>query len=108
MTIRNLDALFHPKSIAVIGASSRPDSLGATVFANVMGGGFAGAIYPVNPKHKTIHGLTVHPDITVLPAVPSLALICTPQRLHRSATAARCLLCMLLAPPHRPARSPMR
>ena len=80
MTIRNLEALFHPKSIAVIGASSRPDSIGAKVLANVVDGGFAGDIYPVNPKYKTLQGLTVHANLSHLPTAPSLALICTPRR----------------------------
>ena len=80
MTIRNLEALFHPKSIAVIGASSRPGSLGAVILDNLIGGGFAGEIYPVNPKHKTLHDLSVHANLARLPSVPSLALICTPRR----------------------------
>jgi len=80
VTIRNLEALFHPKSIAVIGASSRPGSMGAKVLANVVAGGFAGDIYPVNPKHKRLQGLTVHAKLSQLPTAPSLALICTPRR----------------------------
>lgn len=80
MTVRNLEALFNPKSIAVIGASGRAGSLGAIVLANVVGGQFAGAIYPVNPKYKTLQGLTVHDDAARLPNAPALALICTPRR----------------------------
>jgi len=49
MTIRNLDALFKPQSVAVIGASSRPGSLGAIVWQRVLAGGFSGPVWPVNP-----------------------------------------------------------
>ena len=54
MPIRNLDKIFHPQSIAVVGASPRPESVGRTVLQNLMDGGFAGEVYPVNPKHRTI------------------------------------------------------
>lgn len=80
MTVRNLEALFNPKSIAVIGASSRPDRLATVVLANLLDGGFSGPIYPVNPKYKTLAGLNVYSDIVRLPIAPSLALICTPRR----------------------------
>ncbi len=51
MTVRNLEYLFRPASVAVIGASDRPQSLGATVMRNLLAGGYAGTIFPVNPKH---------------------------------------------------------
>ena len=47
MTVRNLDALFRPKSVAVIGASERPGSTGAMVWARVLEGGFDGPLWPV-------------------------------------------------------------
>ncbi|HEX7563776.1 MAG TPA: CoA-binding protein, partial [Bradyrhizobium sp.] len=50
MSIRNLDKMFHPRSIAVIGASARPKSVGAALMTNLMNGGFDGPIMPVNPK----------------------------------------------------------
>ena len=50
MSVRNLQHLFAPGSIAVIGASEKPHSVGATVLRNVIAGGFKGAILPVNPK----------------------------------------------------------
>ncbi|RZI42743.1 GNAT family N-acetyltransferase [Herbaspirillum sp. HC18] len=78
MTVRNLKHLFEPKSIAVVGASSRPHSLGATVFQNLVGGGFDGAIMPVNPKYETLSDLKVHADVSALPETPELAVICTP------------------------------
>ena len=52
MSIRNLDSLFDPASVAVFGASDRPGSVGATVWRNLRGGGFAGPLWPVNPKRR--------------------------------------------------------
>ncbi|NUX53097.1 GNAT family N-acetyltransferase [Paraburkholderia youngii] len=78
MTVRNLDALFRPKSVAVIGASERPGSIGAMVWARVLEGGFDGPLWPVNPKHAK---LGVHPvisDVSDLPQAPTVAVICTP------------------------------
>ncbi|MES2484067.1 MAG: bifunctional acetate--CoA ligase family protein/GNAT family N-acetyltransferase [Pseudomonadota bacterium] len=78
MTIRNLDSLFQPRSIAVIGASDRPGSVGAVVLHNVLQGGFAGPVWPVNPKHAQVGGVPAWPDVAALPGVPDLAVICTP------------------------------
>ena len=78
MTIRNLEFLFKPRSIAVIGASDRPHSVGETVLRNLTAGGFDGAILPVNPRHQRLAGIAVHPSVSALPIVPDLAVICTP------------------------------
>ena len=56
MTIRNLDKLLSPKSVAVIGASPEPATVGAIVTANLAAGGFAGPLWLVNPHHKSING----------------------------------------------------
>lgn len=53
MSVRNLDSLFDPASVAVIGASKRPSSVGATVWHNLAHGGFAGPLYPVIPTTRT-------------------------------------------------------
>ena len=78
MTVRNLDALFRPKSVAVIGASERPGSTGAMVWARVLEGGFDGPLWPVNPKYATLGGRAVTAQVADLPQAPSVALICTP------------------------------
>lgn len=78
MTVRNLDALFRPESVAVIGASERPGSTGAMVWARVLEGGFGGPIWPVNPKYGTLGGRAVIGDAGDLPQAPTVALICTP------------------------------
>ncbi|NNG24854.1 bifunctional acetate--CoA ligase family protein/GNAT family N-acetyltransferase [Telluria aromaticivorans] len=78
MSVRNLEHLFAPRSVAVVGASNRPHSVGATVLHNLAGGGFMGKVYPVNPKHDSLCGQTAYPSIADLPEVPELAIICTP------------------------------
>ncbi|HWH46462.1 MAG TPA: bifunctional acetate--CoA ligase family protein/GNAT family N-acetyltransferase [Burkholderiales bacterium] len=78
MTVRNLKYLFRPESIALIGASDRPQSLGATVMRNLLAGGYAGNIVPVNPKHARVAGKRAFPDVGSLEQAPDLAIICTP------------------------------
>ncbi|MES2537085.1 MAG: bifunctional acetate--CoA ligase family protein/GNAT family N-acetyltransferase [Pseudomonadota bacterium] len=78
MSIRNLHALFNPRSVAVIGASPRPHSVGATVLHNLDEGGFSGAIWPVNPKYDTLAGRQAYANVAQLPEAPDLAVICTP------------------------------
>jgi acetyltransferase len=78
MSIRNLNFLFEPKSVAVIGASNRAHSVGATVLKNLVAAGFDGPIFPVNPKYDKLAGLDVYSSVERLPAVPDLAVICTP------------------------------
>jgi acetyltransferase len=78
MTIRNLQYLFMPRSIAVFGASDTPGSLGAVLMENVVKGGFSGSIMPVNPRHSVVKGIETYPNVTALPEVPDLAVIATP------------------------------
>ena len=78
MSIRNLEYIFDPKSVAVIGASQNLHSVGATVLRNLIEAGFKGAIFPVNPKYDTLDGLKVYASVKPLPATPELAVICTP------------------------------
>ena len=78
MSVRNLDRLLEPKSVAIAGASQRPGSVGATVWRNLRASGFAGAIYPVNPKHAALDGVRCLSKPSDLPQAPDLAIICTP------------------------------
>ncbi len=78
MTIRNLDKLLAPKSVAFIGASPEPGSVGAIVTANLQAGGFAGPIWLVNPHHPSIDGAKCYASVAELPAVPDLGVIATP------------------------------
>ncbi|MEX2648427.1 MAG: bifunctional acetate--CoA ligase family protein/GNAT family N-acetyltransferase [Alphaproteobacteria bacterium] len=78
MTVRNLEFLFKPTSVAVIGASRQPGSVGNVVVRNLLAAGFGGPIMPVNPKHESVAGILAYPSVGVLPRVPDLAVICTP------------------------------
>jgi acetate---CoA ligase (ADP-forming) len=62
-----LDKLFSPRSIAVVGASERPEAIGTRVIRNLRLMGFAGAIYPVNPRYSTLGDLTCYPSLAALP-----------------------------------------
>lgn len=78
MSIRNLEHLFRPKSVAVIGASIRPHSVGETVMKNLLAGGFEGPIMPVNPKYGAVSGVLAYSSVAQLPRDPELAIVCTP------------------------------
>src|SRR5688572_1330377 len=78
MSIRNLEHLFRPSSIALIGASRRPHSVGAVAARNLFSGGFAGPVLPVNPHDRSIQATLAYESIAALPAVPDLAVIATP------------------------------
>lgn len=78
MTIRNLDRMFCPRSVAVIGASDRPRSVGAALMHNLLEAGFTGPIVPVNAHAQAVHGIMAYPDVASLPLTPDLAVIATP------------------------------
>jgi acetyltransferase len=78
MSVRNLEHLFAPTSVALVGASERPGSLGATLLHNLLAGGFKGEVWPVNPKYAQLGGRRCYASVAELPQAPSLAVICTP------------------------------
>ncbi len=80
MTIRNLDKLFAPKSVALFGASEREDSVGKAVTDNLLSADFDGPVWLVNPNHKEINGVPCYPGATQLPEAPDLAVIATPAK----------------------------
>lgn len=75
--LAQLDAMFHPKTVAVIGASEKKRSVGTIVLRNLLGGDFKGAILPVNPKRARVQGIRCFAGVEALPVAPDLALICT-------------------------------
>jgi len=77
MSVRHLDSLFKPASVAVIGASNSPRSVGGVVMRNLLKSGFTGPIMPVNPKYQAVAGVLAYPDVASLPVTPDLAVICT-------------------------------
>jgi acetyltransferase len=78
MSTPGLAKIFEPRSVAVIGASSRPGSVGQTVLLNMIQAGFGGALYAINPKRREILGRGAYPDVGNVPERPDLAVICTP------------------------------
>ena len=74
----SLDAIFRPRSVAVIGATERPGSVGRTTLVNLTASSFAGAIYPVNPEHPEILGKRAYRSIAEVPGPVDLAVIVTP------------------------------
>lgn len=78
MSIRNLEGLMKPRSVAVFGASADPDSVGHRALANLRAGGFTGPIYPVNPHHVAIDGMPAFGSAASLPTAPDVAVIVTP------------------------------
>ena len=73
-----LDALFAPRTVAVIGASRRPGSIGGALLANVRDGGFTGRLFAVHPDAPSIDGVPAYPTIAAVPGPVDLAVIVTP------------------------------
>ena len=67
-----------PRSIALVGASDKPASIGALLLANLLASGFTGPVYPVNPRHQVIQGVAAYPDLPACPQPPDLALVAVP------------------------------
>ena len=78
MGIENLDRIFNPKRIAVIGASEREGSVGAKILRNLTNSGFAGEVYPVNPFRETVQGRVAYSSVSKVPGKLDLAIIATP------------------------------
>ncbi|SCZ59685.1 bifunctional acetate--CoA ligase family protein/GNAT family N-acetyltransferase [Thiohalomonas denitrificans] len=73
-----LKQLFEPESMAIFGASDRPDSVGALVFQNMLEGGFKGPVFPINPKHEKVRGQKAYASIDEVHQPVDLAVIATP------------------------------
>jgi acetyltransferase len=74
----DLAALLRPRSIAVVGASSNPDSPGHDYLRSLIDFGFAGPVYPVHPREREILGLTVYPDLRAIPGEVEFVISCIP------------------------------
>ncbi|PLV47991.1 bifunctional acetate--CoA ligase family protein/GNAT family N-acetyltransferase [Erwinia sp. B116] len=103
MSQRGLEALLRPKSIAVIGASTRPERAGYLMMRNLLSGGFSGPVLPVTPKYKAVCGVLAWPDVASLPLSPDLAILCTHARRNLELLAALgergCKACIILSSP---------
>ena len=73
-----LTPLFEPASVAIIGGSTRPGSIGAVLIDNMLAAQYRGALYVVNPRHKNIKGVPCFPVIEKVPQRVDLAVIATP------------------------------
>lgn len=103
MSQRGLEALLRPKSIAVIGASMKPDRAGYLMMRNLLAGGFNGPVMPVTPAYKAVQGVLAWPDIKSLPFVPDLAILCTHAKRNLALLDALgekgCKTCIILSSP---------
>jgi acetate---CoA ligase (ADP-forming) len=86
LSSENLDSLFAPKSIAVIGASNREGSVGRAVFTNILLNEYTGTVYPVNPKDRSISGVRAYQSISDLPESVDLGVIVVPASAVSSVT----------------------
>jgi acetyltransferase len=75
---RPLQALFTPRSVALVGATEKPDSVGLTVLKNLTASPFGGAVYPVNAHRADVLGIKAYPSIAAVPFHVDLAVIVTP------------------------------
>lgn len=73
-----LDAIFTPKTVAVIGATERPGSVSRTVLWNLISHPFGGTVFPVNPQHHSVLGIKAYPSIAAVPEPVDLAIVVTP------------------------------
>lgn len=77
-TRQPLDAIFSPKTVAVIGASEKPGSVGRTLLWNLISNPFGGTVYPVNPKRDSVLGIKAYKNLDSIPDPIDLAIIATP------------------------------
>ncbi len=78
VTQRPLDAIFAPRSVAVVGATEKVGSVGRTILWNLISTPFGGTVYPVNPKRPNVLGIRAYPSVSDLPETPDLVVIVTP------------------------------
>jgi acetyltransferase len=78
MSQYNLNRIFKPRQVAVVGASEKAGTIGTALMKNLIDGGFSGMLLPVNPKYKTIHGHESFGSVSALEAGVDLAIIATP------------------------------
>ena len=76
--IKNIESIMNPRSIAVVGATNRPGSVGLAVFRNILNAGFEGVLYPVNPKAKSVQSVKAYPKLVDIPDEVDLAVIIVP------------------------------
>ncbi|OLP15680.1 acetyl CoA synthetase subunit alpha [Leptolyngbya sp. 'hensonii'] len=73
-----LNTIFAPQTVALIGATDKPGSVGRTLLWNLVSNSFGGTVYPINPKHRNVMGIQAHPNLAEVPEQVDLAVIATP------------------------------
>lgn len=86
---RPLDPILAPRSIAVIGASRSPNTIGHQILANLLEYGYTGTVYPVNPTAPSVHSVKAWPDVEAIPDAVDMAVVCVPKQ-HVVAVAEAC------------------
>ena len=79
-SINPLDAIFAPKSVAVIGASTTPGKVGHDIFVNILKGGYTGTLYPVNPSARSIASVRAYKSLTEIPDEIDLGIVILPPK----------------------------
>ncbi|QEE14351.1 acetate--CoA ligase alpha subunit [Promethearchaeum syntrophicum] len=79
-SVKELEAMFHPRSVAIIGASSKEGKIGHTVIKNMQNSNFPGKYYPINPKSEEILGYKAYKSIMDAPDGIDMAIICIPSK----------------------------
>jgi acyl-CoA synthetase (NDP forming)/RimJ/RimL family protein N-acetyltransferase len=77
-TVASLRPLLAPGAVAVVGASNAPGSVGGTIFANLLDGGFSGIATPVNRTARVVHSVRAYPRVSDIPEAPDLAVLAVP------------------------------
>ena len=83
--IKQLERIFNPRSVAVVGASANPEKIGFMCVGNLLDAGFGGKVYPVNPGIQELFGLKVYPSLAAVPGEVDLAMVVIPAELTLSA-----------------------
>jgi acetate---CoA ligase (ADP-forming) len=78
-TVASLRPFFHPRSVAVVGASRNPGSIGGRVLQALIAAGFRGAVYPINRQATVVASLAAYPSLSALPEAPDLAVVTVPR-----------------------------
>lgn len=76
--LRSLDAIFRPRSVAVVGAGRRPNTIGHEIVRNLLRDGFSGPVYPVNPRARVVHSMHCYAKVSAIPGEVDLAVLVVP------------------------------
>ncbi|MHA2253658.1 MAG: CoA-binding protein, partial [Candidatus Kariarchaeaceae archaeon] len=76
----NLEAMFSPNSIAVVGASRKPESIGRAILKNIIDFGFEGTVYPVNPRASSVTSIKCYPNLSAIHEPIDLVIIAVPAK----------------------------